>query len=55
MTTYKFIARNALGKRVTGKQQANDEIDLQARLKSENLFLESANEQNQRNQPAGAL
>ena len=44
MTTYKFIARNTIGKRVTGKQQANDEIDLQARLKADNLYLESATE-----------
>ena len=44
MTTYKFIARNSLGKKVTGKQQANDEIDLQARLKADNLYLESAAE-----------
>ncbi|MBO4510134.1 MAG: type II secretion system F family protein [Lachnospiraceae bacterium] len=48
MTTYKFIARNALGKRVTGKQQANDEIDLQARLKNDNLYLESATEETKR-------
>ena len=44
MVTYKFVARNTIGKRVTGKLQANDEIDLQARLKNDNLYLESANE-----------
>ena len=44
MTTYKYLARNEQGKKVTGKLQANDEIDLQARLKNENLYLESANE-----------
>lgn len=44
MTTYKFVARNELGKRITGKLNANDEIDLQARLKVDNLYLESANE-----------
>ena len=37
MTTYKYIARNIIGKRVTGKLQANDEIDLQARLKNDNV------------------
>lgn len=45
MTTYKYIARNEKGGRVTGKLSANDEIDLQSRLKAENLYLESANEQ----------
>lgn len=45
MTTYKYIAKNEQGRKITGKLQANDEIDLQARLKSENLYLESANEQ----------
>ena len=45
MTAYKYIARNELGKKITGKLQANDEIDLQARLKNENLYLESAQEQ----------
>lgn len=45
MTTYKYIALDDKGKRITGKLQANDEIDLQARLKNENLYLESANEQ----------
>ncbi len=44
MTTYKYIALNDKGKKITGKLQANDEIDLQARLKNENLYLESANE-----------
>jgi len=44
MTTYKYIARNVIGKRITGKLQANDEMDLQARLKADNLFLESASE-----------
>ncbi len=44
MVTYKFVARNTIGKRVTGKLQANDEIDLQSRLKNDNLYLESANE-----------
>ena len=44
MTAYKFVARNELGKRITGKLSANDEIDLQARLKTDNLYLESANE-----------
>ncbi len=45
MTTYKYIARNEQGRKITGKLQANDEIDLQARLKNENLYLETANEQ----------
>lgn len=44
MTTFKYTARNVIGKRVTGKLQANDEIDLQARLKNDNLYLESATE-----------
>lgn len=44
MTAYKFVARNELGKKITGKLSANDEIDLQARLKADNLYLESANE-----------
>jgi type IV pilus assembly protein PilC len=44
VVTYKFVARNTIGKRVTGKLQANDEIDLQSRLKNDNLYLESANE-----------
>jgi type IV pilus assembly protein PilC len=44
MTTYKYTARNVIGKRITGKLQANDEIDLQARLKNDNLYLESATE-----------
>ncbi len=44
MTTYKYIARNVIGKKVTGKMQANDEIDLQSRLKNDNLYLESASE-----------
>ena len=44
MTTYKYTARNVLGKRITGKLQANDEIDLQARLKNDNLYLESSSE-----------
>ncbi len=44
MTTYKYIARNDKGKKITGKLQANDDIDLQARLKNENLYLESAEE-----------
>ena len=44
MTTYKYIARNDKGKRVTGKLQVNDDIDLQARLKNDNLYLESATE-----------
>ncbi len=48
MTTYKYIARNIIGKRVTGKLQANDEIDLQARLKNDNLYLESATEETKR-------
>ena len=45
MTTYKYLARNEQGRKITGKLQANDEIDLQARLKTENLYLESATEQ----------
>ncbi len=45
MTTYKYIARNEKGVKVTGKLSANDEIDLQSRLKTENLYLESAREQ----------
>ncbi len=45
MTTYKYIALNEQGKKITGKLQANDEIDLQARLKNDNLYLESATEQ----------
>lgn len=45
MTTYKYVALDDKGKKITGKLQANDEIDLQARLKNENLYLESANEQ----------
>ena len=44
MTTYKYVARNSLGKRVTGKAGANDEIDLQSRLKNDNLYLESCTE-----------
>ena len=44
MTTFKYTARNSLGKRVVGKLQANDDIDLQARLKNDNLYLESAEE-----------
>ncbi len=44
MNTYKYLARNALGKKITGKLQANDEIDLQAKLKNDNLYLESCNE-----------
>jgi type IV pilus assembly protein PilC len=44
LTTYKYIARNDKGKKITGKLQANDDIDLQARLKNENLYLESAEE-----------
>lgn len=44
MTTFKYTARNVIGKKVTGKLQANDEIDLQARLKNDNLYLESATE-----------
>ena len=44
MTTYKYTARNVIGKRITGKLQANDEIDLQSRLKNDNLYLESATE-----------
>ncbi len=44
MTTYKYIARNDKGKKITGKLQANDDIDLQARLKNENIYLESAEE-----------
>lgn len=44
MTTFKYTARNVIGKRVTGKLQANDEIDLQARLKNDKLYLESATE-----------
>ncbi len=44
MTTYKYTARNTIGKKITGKLQANDEIDLQARLKTDNLYLESATE-----------
>ncbi len=44
MTTYKYTARNTIGKKISGKMQANDEIDLQARLKTDNLYLESANE-----------
>lgn len=44
MTTFKYIARNSLGKKVTGKLQANDDIDLQARLKNDNLYLESSEE-----------
>ena len=45
MTTYKYLARNEQGRKITGKLQANDEIDLQARLKNEHLYLESATEQ----------
>ncbi|MCR5205470.1 MAG: type II secretion system F family protein [Lachnospiraceae bacterium] len=45
MTTYKYVALNENGKRITGKLSANDEIDLQARLKNENLYLETATEQ----------
>ena len=44
MTTFKYTARNVIGKKITGKLQANDEIDLQARLKNDNLYLESATE-----------
>ncbi|MBR5177851.1 MAG: type II secretion system F family protein [Lachnospiraceae bacterium] len=44
MTTYKYVARNTLGKRISGKTNANDEIDLQSRLKNDNLYLESAQE-----------
>lgn len=44
MTTYKYTARNVIGKKISGKMQANDEIDLQARLKNDNLYLETANE-----------
>ena len=44
MTTYKYIARNSIGKRITGKLQANDEIELQSRLKNDNLYLEEAKE-----------
>lgn len=44
MTTYKYTARNVIGKRIKGKLQANDEIDLQSRLKNDNLYLESATE-----------
>ncbi len=44
MTTYKYTARNTIGKKITGKLQANDEIDLQARLKTDNLYLETATE-----------
>ena len=44
MITYKYIARNSLGKKVSGKMGANDEIDLQSRLKNDNLYLESATE-----------
>ena len=44
MVTYKYVARNSLGKKITGKLQANDEFDLQSRLKNDNLYLESANE-----------
>ena len=44
MTTYKYTARNSIGKKISGKMQANDEMDLQARLKTDNLYLESANE-----------
>ena len=44
MTTYKYVARNTLGKRITGKANANDEMDLQSRLKNDNLYLESATE-----------
>ena len=45
MTTYKYLAINDKGKKISGKLQANDEIDLQARLKGENLYLETATEQ----------
>ena len=44
MTTYKYTARNVIGKKVSGKMQANDEIDLQARLKNDNLYLETVSE-----------
>ena len=44
MTTFKYLAINDKGKKVSGKLQANDDIDLQARLKNENLYLESAKE-----------
>ncbi len=44
MTTYKYVARNSIGKRISGKANANDEIDLQSRLKNDNLYLESAQE-----------
>ena len=44
MTTYKYLALNDKGRKITGKLQANDDIDLQARLKNENLYLESCTE-----------
>lgn len=44
MTTFKYTARNVIGKKVSGKMQANDEIDLQARLKNDNLYLETVSE-----------
>ena len=44
MTTYKYLALNDKGRRITGKLQANNDIDLQARLKNENLYLESCTE-----------
>ncbi len=44
MTTYKYTARNVIGKKVSGKMQANDEIDLQSRLKNDNLYLETVSE-----------
>ena len=44
MTTYKYVARNTIGKRIAGKLSANDEIDLQTRLKNDNLYLESCSE-----------
>lgn len=44
MNTYRFVARNEQGKRITGSLSANDEMDLQSRLKNDNLYLETANE-----------
>lgn len=42
METYKYKAKDANGRTVTGTLQANDEIDLHAKLRLENKFLISA-------------